>query len=316
MLHEGYKILIADDSLLNQEALRRLLAPDGPSEYGQLHSQNTIITAKSGPEALEKAAVDKPDLILLDIIMPGMNGFEVLTKLKESDATRPIPVIVISGLSDEEDEEKGFLLGAVDYIVKPFKKSIVMARVNTHLRIVEQMRLIEQVSLLDGLTGIPNRRSLDNSINTEWKRAVRNRTPLSFFMIDVDNFKRYNDTYGHRQGDEALRTVSEVLHSSLQRPADFAARWGGEEFAMLLPNTGLQGALHVAEHVRSNIENTAITSVTDTGDPSVFNITVSIGAASIMPSAENNIVDLIEQADKSLYTAKNTGKNKVCSLVQ
>ena len=307
-----FKILIADDSLLNQEALRRILIPDDPAVNGHDGAHYTVITAKSGSEALEQVYNDRPDLILLDIVMPGMDGFEVMTRLKDSDATRSIPVIVVSGLTNEEDEERGFMLGAVDYITKPFKKSIVIARIKTHLKIVEQMRLIEQISLVDDLTRIPNRRNFDKCLKTEWKRAVREKTPLGLLMVDVDHFKSFNDTYGHRQGDETLKTVALTLSSMLRRPADIAARWGGEEFTVLLPNTGQAGTVHVAEQIRTKIEDTRIRNISDSDDNSPLSVTVSIGAASITPSSEDTIECFIEQADKAMYNAKKTGRNKVC----
>ena len=311
MEQEGFKILIADDSLFNREMLRRMLVSDEAICPGQDDTQCSVITAVSGQEALEKAVSEEPDLILLDIIMPGMSGFEVLSKLKESDVTSGVPVIVVSGLTAEEDEEKGLSLGAVDYIAKPFKKAIVKARIKTHLKIIEQMRLIERLSYLDGLTNISNRRSFDKYMSTEWKRSIRENNALSLLMIDVDNFKLFNDRFGHRQGDEVLKTVAGELTSVLKRPADFAARWGGEEFAVLLPNTGISGAKHVAEQIRLKIENTIVPNVTDVIDTSPLNVTVSVGVASIFPSVDEVIADFVEQADKALYNAKEAGRNRV-----
>ena len=312
MEQDGFKILIADDSLFNREMLRRMLVPDESASVDQGETQCTVIAAASGQEALEKAIEEKPDLILLDVIMPGMDGFEVLTHLKKSDALNNVPVIIISGLAKEEDEEKGLLLGAVDYIAKPFKKAIVMARINTHLKIVEQMRLIERLSLFDSLTNIPNRRSFDKYMENEWRRALRESNPLSLLMVDVDNFKQCNDKYGHQQGDEVLKRISFELTSVLKRPADLAARWGGEEFAVLLPNTGLPGAGHVAEQIRVKIEDTVIPNITCIDCDTPIRVTVSAGVATTYPSAEITIADLVERADKALYTAKNTGRNKVC----
>ena len=312
MEQEKYKILIADDSLFNREMLRRMLVPDETVSVDQESAQCTVITAVSGNEALEKAMAEKPDLILLDVIMPGMDGFEVLARLKKSDVLCNAPVIIISGLANEEDEEKGLLLGAVDYIAKPFKKAIVMARINTHLKIVGQMRLIERLSLSDSLTNIPNRRSFDNYFSNEWKRALREGNPLSLLMVDIDNFKQCNDRYGHQQGDEVLKKVSSELTSVLKRPADIAARWGGEEFAVLLPNTGLSGAGHVAEQIRLRIENTEVPNITLAGGDSPLNVTVSVGVATTVPSLEVTTMHLVEQADRALYTAKKTGRNRVC----
>jgi len=193
---EKFKILIVDDSRFNLEVLSRILLAAAAETNDPDYPQYIIATASSGPEALEKVISEKPDLVLLDIIMPGMSGFDVLAEFKKNEETRGVPVIIISGLADENDEEKGLLLGAVDYITKPFKNSIVIARVKTHLKIVEQMRIIERLSIIDQLTNIPNRRYFDNRINSEWKRAIREKADISILMIDVDHFKKFNDTYG------------------------------------------------------------------------------------------------------------------------
>jgi len=309
---EVYKILVADDSLFNREMLRRMLVPDDQSPFVQSNMQCDVITAVSGLDALEKAVSEKPDLILLDVIMPGMNGFEVLAQLQELENMKTIPVIFISGLTAEEDEEKGLLLGAVDYIAKPFKKAIVMARIKTHLKIVEQMRLIERLSMIDSLTNIPNRRNFDKYMSNEWKRALREKNPISLLMVDVDNFKQFNDKHGHRQGDEVLRKVAAELTSVLKRPADLAARWGGEEFAVLLPNTELEGAGFVAEQIRMKTESTAVPNISGKGDGPPLSVTISVGVATTYPTNEKTIAELVEQADKALYDAKKAGRNRVC----
>ena len=311
MEQEVYKILVADDSLFNREMIRRMLVPDDQSSIERKDMQFNVITAISGHDALEKAMAEKPDLILLDVVMPGMDGFEVLAQLKESDSMKNVPVIFISGRTDEEDEEKGLLLGAVDYIAKPFKKAIVMARISTHLKIVEQMRLIERLSLIDSLTNIPNRRNFDKYMANEWKRALREKNPISLLMVDVDYFKQFNDKHGHRQGDEVLKKVAAELTSVLRRPADLAARWGGEEFAVLLPNTGLDGAGYVAEQIRLKTENTTVPNITGKDGASLLGVTVSVGVASEYPTADKSIADLVERADKALYIAKETGRNRV-----
>jgi diguanylate cyclase (GGDEF)-like protein len=232
-----------DDEKSNLMVLNSILSP----EY-------TVFTAKSGEEALARAAAEKPDLILLDIIMPGIDGFETLKTLKDSDDCRKIPVIIITGLSGEGDEERGFLLGAVDYITKPFKNAIVKARVKTHIQIVRQIRTIERLGLSDPLTDIPNRRCFDDRLSIEWKRALREKLPIAFMMMDVDKFKNYNDTYGHPQGDLLLKALAKVLESAARRPADLAARLGGEEFGLLLPDATLEAAAVVAEKIRASVE--------------------------------------------------------------
>lgn len=236
-----FSILVVDDDRSNLDVLSFILKP-----------QYTVQVAKSGLSALKRAQEQQPDLILLDVLMPDMNGFEVLAELKASDSTRHIPVIFITGLGRAEDEERGFLLGAVDYIVKPFKASTIKARVRTHMRIVKQIRTIERLCLIDGLTDIPNRRSLDQHLETEWNSARREKTPLSLLIVDVDRFKNFNDTHGHPQGDVLLQSLAQTLLSVLKRPRDFAARMGGEEFAVLLPDTMLPGALAIAEELRKD----------------------------------------------------------------
>ena len=310
MEHDSFKVLVVDDSVFNQEALRRILVADEESAPESAPIHYTILTAKNGNEALDVILTERPDLVLLDIIMPGMSGFEVLDKMHGfADAHKP-PVIVISGLDDEEDEEKGFMLGAVDYITKPFKKSIVMARIRTHLKIVEQLRIIEELSTVDSLTGIPNRRGYNNHMAIEWGRAIRDNTPLGVLMIDIDKFKLFNDTYGHQQGDIVLQVVAKAIRDSLKRSSDMAARWGGEEFVVLLPNTEIAGALIVAEQVRGAIEAAQVPSLHE--HDTHLSVTASIGAATVMPTADDAIADLIERSDKALYMAKETGRNRVC----
>jgi len=308
---EEYKILIADDSRLSQESLRKILLENSAELNGALRSGYSTILANNGLEALEKAANEHPDLILLDIIMPGKDGYEVLAELKKNEQTRTIPVIIITGMSNVEDEVKGLLLGAVDYITKPFNPAIVRARIETHLKIVAQMKIIERFSLVDTLTNLPNRRQFDNHIIREWNRAIREKTPISLLMIDVDKFKVFNDTHGHQQGDVALQMVAGAIASSLKRSTDIAARWGGEEFTVLLPNTALEGAMIVAEDIRKNVEMAMIPALDGVNK---HKVTVSLGVAAAAPDADCVIAEIIRQADSALYAAKNSGRNKVCSF--
>jgi len=291
-----FTILISDDEKFNLDILASILSP--------LYN---ILIARNGTRTLELAKQNNPDLILLDVIMPDMNGFEVITKLKESDQTVNIPVIFITGLTDPADEEQGFFLGAVDYITKPFNKAIVKARVNTHIKIIDQMRTIEQLGLIDTLTKVSNRRGFDNRFNADWGRSIREQTPISFMIMDIDKFKTYNDTYGHHQGDNALRAFAETASGASNRANDFFARWGGEEFVMLLPNTDINGAAEVAEKLRKNIEEMTI----PTEDGGTTQVTVSIGVKSIIPTAETSISDFLKKADLALYKAKESGRNRV-----
>jgi len=294
-----FTILITDDEKFNLDILGSILSPI-----------YNILIARNGARALELAKQNTPDLILLDVVMPDMTGFEVITKLNECESTVHIPVIFITGLSDPADEEYGFFLGAVDYITKPFNKAIVKARVNTHIKIVDQMRTIERIGLIDPLTKVANRRGFENRFNADWGRAIREQIPISFMIMDIDKFKVYNDTYGHHQGDVALRTFADTATRSIYRTTDFFARWGGEEFVLLLPNTDSIGAAGVAETLRKNVE--AVDVPTEEGE--ITKLTVSIGVHTIIPDAESSSSDFMAKADQALYKAKELGRNRVESF--
>jgi len=300
--NKGSKILIVDDSRLNQEVLSRILRDDYFLSF-----------ASSGKEALEKIENEVPDLILLDIVMPGMDGYEVLGKLKEHVIYSSIPVIVITGMSRAEDEVKGLLLGAVDYITKPFHEVVVKARVDTHVKIASQLRMIEQLSSVDTITNIFNRRQFVDLLMHEWDFAVREKTPISILMVDVDHFDDYNNAYGDKKGDIALKTIAETIKSVLHLPDYVVARWDGEKFSVLLPNTDLLGAVKVAESIRKTIET--IASLTE--DDAAHRLTVSIGATYMTPTDKNKIEEIIRKADKELQKAKDSGRNKTSySLAQ
>ncbi len=290
------RILVVDDERFNLNVLADLLKTD-----------YTVILAKNGEQALERAGKHPPDLILLDIMMPGMDGYQTLKALKETQTAREIPVIFITALGGGEEEEKGLLLGAVDYIIKPFQPAIVLARIKIHLKIVRQRKLLENIALLDGLTEIPNHRSFTERFTQEWQRAMRSRLPLSLGILDVDHFKQYNDTYGHGQGDEVLKTVATMLTGELKRTTDFAARYGGEEFAMLMPATDARGAVKLAQKVCKAMESLGIEHA---GSSASQWLTVSIGGATLVPSLEQTERQLFENADKMLYEAKRKGRNQ------
>ena len=292
------RLLIVDDEKMNIIHLAQ-----------SLKSNYEILVAPNGASALEIAEKQIPDLILLDIVMPDMNGFEVLTKLKNSPTTINIPVIFITGLDNAEDEEKGLLLGAVDYIAKPFHKSVVRARINTQLKMSDYIHTIEKLCMMDALTGLSNRRGFDDRINLEWGRAHREQTPLGLIMIDIDFFKKYNDTYGHPQGDVLLKAVAGVLRNTLNRSSDFASRWGGEEFAVLLPDTDIKGTYNIAEQIRMNIKNTRV----QFADGTDTSATVSLGIVSMIPCEGDSIENFVNHVDKLLYLAKKSGRDKVCS---
>ena len=308
MGNNGFKVLIVDDSSINRELLRLMLTAENETDAVDGQEPYVVELAETGIEALEKVDDIKPDLILLDLMMPGLSGFDVLDRLKESESTQSTPVIIISGLADEEHEEKGFKYGAVDYISRPFHRSVVLARIRTHRRIVEQLRLIENLSLIDPLTSIPNRRCFDFRIEEVWGVAARCKEPVSVLVIDVDHFKIYNDTYGHQQGDVALKAVAGAIVMALGRSSDMAFRCGGEEFTAILVGNSPDGALIVAERIRSNVEKAAITGLTG---GAAKGVTVSIGVACETPKSDIKIIDLIKSADMALYSAKETGRNRV-----
>jgi len=203
------KVLLVDDIQANINIL-----------YKTLKNEYDIESERDGESALKHIESFPPDLILLDILMPGIDGYEVCKRLKANKRAKNVPVIFITSKSEEEDESKGLELGAVDYITKPFSKPIVRARVKNHLIMKKQRDLLENLSNRDGLTGIPNRRSFDMQLKTEWQRAVRSAVPLSLILMDLDFFKKFNDTYGHAAGDDCLKRVAQTLSNSLKRPID------------------------------------------------------------------------------------------------
>lgn len=269
-----------------------------------------ILVSTSGEEALVLAASESIDLILLDVEMPGMDGYEVCRRLKKNPYTKNIPVIFVSAANDVQHETKGLEIGAIDYIIKPSNPAIIKARVKNHLELKKYRDILERISLIDGLTGIANRRHFDQTLEKEWRRALRHRDILSLALIDIDFFKKYNDYYGHLAGDECLQKVGSILTESLKRASDLGARYGGEEFVILLPSTAKAGALTVTERIRSNVEELRISHEMS---KVAKHVTVSIGVAAIRPELDKVPSELIRQADSALYQAKNAGRNRVCT---
>ena len=294
-------VLVIDDENSNIITLTQMLSP----EY-------TIYAVKNGQDGIELAEKYLPDVILLDILMPDMDGYEAIALLKKSEKTKDIPVIFITGLSRAGDEERGLALGAADYISKPFSSAIVRLRVRNQIQMLEQLKTIKKLSMTDPLTGIANRRSFDNRMRLEWEHAKRKKSVLSLLMIDIDRFKDYNDTYGHLQGDEALKEVAKSIVVTAKRSVDFTARWGGEEFAVLLPDTDMNGAFVLAEDIRKNVEDMPIACT----DGPTTNITVSAGVNAATPAQEESgcIREFVDGADKALYAAKKAGRNRVCKF--
>jgi diguanylate cyclase (GGDEF)-like protein len=302
MLNEGSKqkhtVLIVDDSPINIEHLAQVLKPD-----------YNIKVANSGESALEVAKNQTPDLILLDIVMPQMDGYAVCRRLKADDTTRNIPVIFITTKSETEDETRGLTLGAVDYITKPFRTPIVKARIKTHIQLKHKSDLLEQLALIDALTNLPNRRRFEQILKREWGRSRRSQSPLSIVMLDIDHFKEFNDHYGHLAGDGCLNRVAQALTLPLKRPADSIFRYGGEEFIAVLPETDHAVALSLAEKMRGQVAKLLIPHAYSHSDHPY--ISISLGVATVVPNSRYAPNDLVASADKLLYSAKNAGRNCV-----
>ena len=292
------RVLIVDDVPDNIRVLSRMLGDDG----------HQISAATNGRQALKLAAACNPDLILLDVMMPEMDGYQACAALKADPQLGSIPIIFITALADAEDETRGLELGAVDYITKPFKESIVRVRVKTHLELKRQHDILQQLSHFDGLTGIPNRRAFDERIDQEWRRSVRSGERLAAAMIDVDYFKQYNDAHGHLAGDDCLRRIAGTVAEGLTRGGDFVARYGGEEFIGLISGVDSEGLAGVAEKLRVGIEALQIPHHASPVSPWV---TISIGAAISRPTPETTPSSLIGAADQQLYAAKRLGRNRV-----
>jgi diguanylate cyclase (GGDEF)-like protein len=291
------KVLVADDDAINRDVLCELLQP----EY-------TVLLAKNGAQAIERATRHVPDLILLDVMMPDMSGFDVLRRLRASAPTEHISVIFISGLDRPEDEAAGLKMGASDYIAKPFNATVVLARVALHLQLVRQRRLLEHLAHVDGLTELANRRRFDDVYDLEWQRARRSSQPLSLALLDIDSFKQFNDLYGHPAGDRALRAVARLASAHMRRPADLAARYGGEELVLLMPDTDAAQAHAIAQTLREAVAQLMIDHAGSSAAPVV---TASIGGATLDPAQLESSAALFEAADVQLYRAKQGGRNRV-----
>jgi diguanylate cyclase (GGDEF)-like protein len=288
-------ILIVDDERININILNTLLKTD-----------YKLMAATSGEQAIKAAISGQPDLILLDILMPGMDGHQVCRKLKSDPATRSIPIIFITAMGDAENEAMGFALGAVDYIPKPFNNAVVMARVGVHLRLKRQNDMLENLASMDALTEVPNRRAFDQARTVEWRRCQRDNLPVSIIMIDIDQFKQYNDNYGHGAGDECLSRIAKTISSCIHRPGDMLARYGGEEFAAIMTGTNSEGALQMAQQFHTVIAELAIPHEHSTVSPYV---TISIGVATTTRTDEVTFEALSEAADRMLYQAKESGRS-------
>ncbi len=295
-----HRLLIVDDQPANIRVMAEALG-----------DQYELFFATSGSKALEIASTSNIELVLLDVVMPDLDGFEVCRRLKSSEQTSRIPVIFVTAREQTSEEEKGFAVGAVDYITKPIRPPVVRARVRTHLELKQARDLLETLASVDALTGIANRRRFDHCLDEEWRRAVRNGSWFSLAILDVDHFKRFNDTYGHARGDECLRAIAQALAITSRRAGDLAARYGGEEFGIILPETEPEAMAAMMRRLLIAIQSLAIPHVSS---PSGAHVSVSVGAVSLVASVDREPVSVLETADRLLYEAKEKGRNRVVHL--
>ena len=268
--------------------------------------------AKSGTKALE--ILESPndiDLILLDIEMPDMNGYDVCKRIKNNETIKNIPIIFITGRTSQEDEEYGLNLGAIDYITKPFNKAIVKLRIKNYLNLKIKNDMLEKLSMYDGLTNIRNRRFFDETFEKTFNEIKRDKKSLAVLMIDIDFFKPYNDNYGHGQGDETLRKVAKALEKTIKRASDFVARYGGEEFVILLKDINKDGVEAVANNLLNAVRELKITHEFSKIENYV---TISIGASFYNSSSDVTKLELLLKADETLYSVKNSGRNNFAIL--
>jgi diguanylate cyclase (GGDEF)-like protein len=296
-MKEKQTVLIVDDNLMNIKLLHSVLEFD-----------HIVIFAINAKDGLDLAFSRRPDLILLDVVLPDLNGYEVCTQLKANPITKAAPVVFLAGEDNSMDEVRGLLAGGIDFISKPFNPAIVQARVNNHLENKRYRDLLENMAATDGLTGVANRRKLNEYADLEWRRAIRNKTPLSLILMDVDAFKEFNDFYGYMAGDTVLAQIALKLTQGARRPADLNARYGGDEFACVLPETNAAGAMNVATRMHEKVYNLKIPC--EKSGASQF-LTMSFGVATIVPEQGQPVADLFNKAHELLDLAKQNGGNQV-----
>jgi two-component system chemotaxis family response regulator WspR len=313
-------VLLVDDQVIVAEAVRRALATDERIDFHY---------CARADEALQAAIHTRPTVILQDLVMPGIDGLTLVKEYRANPAIRDVPIIVLSTKEEPVIKSAAFAAGANDYLVKLPDRIELLARIRYHSRSYinllqrdeayralrqSQQQLLEanlelhRLSHCDGLTGLSNRRYLDEYLSAEWGRGARDRSELSMLMIDVDNFKLYNDTYGHVAGDEVLKRIASTVEGCVGRSGDLAARFGGEEFAVVLPGTPIAGVRMLAETIRREVEALQLPHA----NSSTYQyVTISIGGAATVPVHEVAMTSLIEAADLALYRAKHDGKNRV-----
>lgn len=289
-------ILIVEDSSVNSRLCEKLLNKNG--------YETAVCT--DGESAIEFVNTNSPDLILLDIVMPGIDGYEFCRTMKNNPKIKHTPVIFLSAMNDEESIIKGFDSGAVDFITKPFRHQELIARTKTHVELKRAKEKLLRMAITDGLTGLVNRRYFMGRLLHEYERIKRYGSIFTVLMIDLDYFKNINDTHGHQAGDAVLQRVSDVMKSTL-RLSDIIGRIGGEEFAIILPETELSAGMIIGERIRKQVEALVVSY-----KECRLKITISIGAS---PSSENDlsIDDVIQRSDSALYRAKENGRNRIYS---
>lgn len=292
------RVLVVEDERLNINILVSILV-----------DHYDVVIAKNGEQAIRRVEEQEPDLILLDIMLPDMDGYEVYNRIQALTEDK-IPVIFITSKRSPEEETKGLKMGAVDYITKPFTPSIVEVRIANQVEFKRNRDKLTRLNRTDSLTGLSNRRHLDEYLKIQRAAMARTESALSIIMIDIDFFKNYNDKYGHCAGDECLRQVAQALSSGMHRSTDMVARYGGEEFTVVLPATEIDGAETFAKQLQEMIANKEIA---HEGSETASHVTISMGIASLdFEDTTTSVGTFVEHADKALYEAKQKGRNQYC----
>lgn len=321
-------ILVVTDSQPQRLQLHTTLHEGGFQDVRQAISATDAFRVL-GLDAPEETELPSVQLILMDILMAPIDGIEACAHITGSPRTQGIPVVMVCALDDEKRLQRALEMGAVDYVMRPIRDGELLARVRHIIRLNRETELrnarerellvvtrqlasaneaLQRLSLQDGLTGIANRRHLDDYLDREWRRAIRSRAPLSLVMADIDNFKSFNDTYGHQAGDEALKRVAQAMGGALRRAGDLVTRCGGEEFAVVLPETPAEHAHIVAETLRRAVESL---SIAHRGSPVAPWVTISVGVASEVPDRASSPTALLATADTAMYRSKHCGRNRV-----
>lgn len=294
-------VLIVDDDIANIEIMNAALGDD-----------YEICFATSGEQALEVVRLTLPDLVLLDVVMPGMQGFEVCSIFKRDPMLSDIPVIFTTGLGDTEDEVHGLSLGAIDYVTKPIHPVVLRNRVKNHIELKKLRDHLAEIAVTDALTGLHNRRKLDDLMQEALRSRAASDSWLSLIMLDIDFFKQFNDTYGHQSGDQCIYMIASALNRAVKAASGFSARYGGEEFVCVLPDTNSEAAQAIAGNIRSQVKQLQIPHRNSTVSSCV---TISIGIATARTDSGLVMKDWIQAADAQLYNAKSEGRDRVTSII-